>query len=328
MAVIKKVLLLLLVHGTFATPLHAAAQSGDLKSLEILLQKPAVIVDVGDPRGLTPLHVAAMKDQPDAVRMLLEHGASVERTDKQGMTPLHFAAVGASGRVMRVLLKHGAIVDVAEPNRGATALHIAASNPAAVDAAKALVEYGASTTHEDMAGDSPEAVAMNMDNEHVMRLFEAAAAGEIDRAQPPNPPQLNMQPPPRDAPPPSPLVPPLSQPSMPQPSTPTPNQPTPPTPSTPSPTPSTPPTPSPSPPSPSTPPTTSTPPTENDSAPTDSCDASSQPTDRPPAASLLTLPSISPDRRRGDALRAADWTSTATSHYDSGMHHEGAPTLG
>ena len=65
-------------------------------------------------RHRTPLHVAAETNQPAAVKVLLEYGASIEARDQyeySGFTPLHSAAHAGHTEVTRTLLDHKAAVD-------------------------------------------------------------------------------------------------------------------------------------------------------------------------------------------------------------------------
>jgi ankyrin repeat protein len=76
--------------------LYRAAERGDLPALEALL---AIGLDPNrgdDEIGKTALHCAAMAGHVDAVRMLLEHGASPETRDREfHAPPLVWAAEGA-----------------------------------------------------------------------------------------------------------------------------------------------------------------------------------------------------------------------------------------
>ena len=70
------------------------AARGDTAGLVALLQggAEADAVDPGD--GVTTaLHVAIMRGNPAAARVLLEHGASPTRADVRGLSPLHLAAL-------------------------------------------------------------------------------------------------------------------------------------------------------------------------------------------------------------------------------------------
>jgi ankyrin repeat protein len=89
-------------------PLHDAAAHGDKVRLEEILNSNGEPVDIRDPDGNTPLHVAADRDQAEAIRFLLSHGANINATNKLGMTPLMLAAKTGSLDAVKVLLKKGA----------------------------------------------------------------------------------------------------------------------------------------------------------------------------------------------------------------------------
>jgi ankyrin repeat protein len=113
------------------TPLHSAANYGDLEVVQKLIEYDANI-SAEDLDGNTPLHFTSdgrdAKDHsallPSVLRLLLEHGADVNARAKNGSTPLHIASKFGSPEVVRVLLEHGADVK-AEDNDGRTALQVA-----------------------------------------------------------------------------------------------------------------------------------------------------------------------------------------------------------
>ena len=112
---------------------HQAAERGDVRALEAML---AAGFDPNRPDsgiGKTALHTAAMEGWPDAVRMLLAHGASVHVRDREfNGQPLVWAAEGfrmgdKEGRdfaaVGKLLLDAGSSVEWesgAEPAEGIT----------------------------------------------------------------------------------------------------------------------------------------------------------------------------------------------------------------
>lgn len=87
-----------------------------------LARMPGTEVERANPAGETPLMMAALKDQPELARLLIQRGA---RIDRPGWTPLHYAAAGNSLAVLELLLKHGAPLDARAPN-GRTPLMMAA----------------------------------------------------------------------------------------------------------------------------------------------------------------------------------------------------------
>jgi ankyrin repeat protein len=111
--------------------LYQAAERDDVRALEALLACGFDVNRPDDEIGKTALHAAAMEGWPDAVRVLLAHGASVTARDREfNGQPLVWAAEGSmsvkrAGRdhaaVGRLLLDAGSPTDWeagAEPSEG------------------------------------------------------------------------------------------------------------------------------------------------------------------------------------------------------------------
>jgi ankyrin repeat protein len=60
------------------------AASGEIDVLPMLFRYKAVPMDVGDYLGLTPLHIAALRNHVSLVRRLLEEGCSPGMLDQRG----------------------------------------------------------------------------------------------------------------------------------------------------------------------------------------------------------------------------------------------------
>jgi ankyrin repeat protein len=78
------------------TPLLYAARENCTACVDVLLEHGAAI-DLPDPDGVTPLHVAIMNANWDLAKHLIEAGADVDQWDIYGEAPL-FAAVGQRSR--------------------------------------------------------------------------------------------------------------------------------------------------------------------------------------------------------------------------------------
>jgi ankyrin repeat protein len=92
---------------SMADDLRTLAFDGDIDGLK------RAIADGADPNGTdgrerTALHVAAERDQPEAVSVLAAGGAEVDRKDGSGFTPLHLAVAHGSSRAVGALLEAGA----------------------------------------------------------------------------------------------------------------------------------------------------------------------------------------------------------------------------
>jgi hypothetical protein len=107
-----------------ASTLWAAAEAGDLVEIERHL-KAGTSVDQPDPQlRLTPLHHAAISNQPEAAQLLLDHGADPDPTATDGGTPLHAAAFLGNENVVTVLVAQGANLN-ARNRQGQTPLDTA-----------------------------------------------------------------------------------------------------------------------------------------------------------------------------------------------------------
>jgi len=118
--------------------LLVAIQSESPKSALVLAKHPQTRVNVQDALGETPLMLAAINNQLELAKVLIERGADV---NKPGWTPLHYAATRGHRQMMRLLLENEAYID-SESTNGTTPLMMAAyyASPLAV---KLLLEEGA-----------------------------------------------------------------------------------------------------------------------------------------------------------------------------------------
>ena len=97
------------------TPLHACTLRGARQLVKIALKSGvAADLEMGSPDGLpgrcSPLHLAAHRGDVSLVRLLAQHGASLDKRDSAGRTPLHYAASKNNALAARKLIKYGADV--------------------------------------------------------------------------------------------------------------------------------------------------------------------------------------------------------------------------
>ncbi len=123
-------------HGLFL-----ALRGGSPKVFALLMQHPDTKVDQANAVGETPLMMAALRGNLEAMKALIAKGAPVNRP---GWTPLHYAASSPSAAAVSMLLELGAQVDARAPN-GNTPLMLAARY-GSEDSVVMLLKKGADRT--------------------------------------------------------------------------------------------------------------------------------------------------------------------------------------
>lgn len=127
---------LLLEHGAdpdIRTPegnsiLVNAARVGDRGIVEMLLDKGVDInSQENDPKGVTPLNIAAYRENVQVAELLLDRGADFTIASSTGYTPLLSAVKSGNMAIARMLLAKGADVE-ARTREGQSALDIAKQN--------------------------------------------------------------------------------------------------------------------------------------------------------------------------------------------------------
>ena len=162
------------------TPLALACTNGSAAIIEKLLKAGedanAVVSDAGD----TALMFAARTGKPDALQVLLSHGANPNKTNAEGQTALMWAVADKNAAAAKILIDHGADVNAQTPKLpppspfqlifsapfpagGMTALLYAARQND-LESAKILLAAGANVNEYSADGSSPLLVAII--NEH------------------------------------------------------------------------------------------------------------------------------------------------------------------
>lgn len=95
------------------TALHLAAMKDDLNTVKYLVEK-GVEVDVKNKYGATPLHVASIRGNLEIAQFLLDHGADVNAQVVNGLTPLNWATIHDHLAMVKLLLDHCADVNIKE----------------------------------------------------------------------------------------------------------------------------------------------------------------------------------------------------------------------
>lgn len=149
-----------------------AIQNSSPKAFQALLQSPKLKVEARNAKDESPLMLAALKGDVEAVKALLMRGADVNKT---GWTPLHYAA-SAPGqvqvRIAALLLENHAYIDAESPN-GTTPLMMAV-HYGSQDCVQLLINEGADPTLKNQLGLTAYDFAMRANRSEAAELVAAA----------------------------------------------------------------------------------------------------------------------------------------------------------
>ena len=168
-----------------STPLHAAVDSCNSKTVEVLLKHGASpIISRGS--LIPPLHLACSQGRSAMVRMMVEHAGPeiITHTDQQKKTPLHHCALSIhSSCMIPFLLDRGkGVISIdAQDVKGHTPLHSAVSS-ANLAGTKELLSYGANPLVKDNKGLNALHLALSRKRRVVVNaLLELPCAPELIR---------------------------------------------------------------------------------------------------------------------------------------------------
>ena len=153
-------------------------QNGSLKAFAALMAARQVNVEARNAQDESPLMMAALKGNVEAVKALLARDADVNKT---GWAPLHYAASAGSpqhAQIISLLLERHAYIDAASPN-GTTPLMMAA-HYGSTEAVQLLLEEGADPTLKNQLGLTATDFAMRVSRTDSAEKIAAA----IRRRQP------------------------------------------------------------------------------------------------------------------------------------------------
>ncbi len=128
--------------------LHAAAARGDVPALQRLLaaQPGPGTLNARDAHGRTPLHVATFARQREAVRLLAQAGAALDLLENDRYDAVTIAAVADDEDTLRLLLQLGASARQVTSRYDGTAL-IAAAHLGHAGVVRQLIAAGAPLDH-------------------------------------------------------------------------------------------------------------------------------------------------------------------------------------
>lgn len=162
-------------------PLSVAAWNGKLKAMKALIE---IGDDLNRPNGSygdTPILLAAQspENSREAVSLLIESGADVNKANSFGVTPFIAFAGLFDVEITRLAIEHDADINsqtqagtvrVKEPSFGITAL-MNAAKVGKVETVQFLLEHGADTTLTDSKGKSAADYARENDHRTIVDLL-------------------------------------------------------------------------------------------------------------------------------------------------------------
>lgn len=178
-----------------------AAREGRTEVVSLLLDI-GMAVDVADATGLRGLHNAVAGNSSAVVRLLLEHGADVDRPTQHYGGPLGFAghfghheiaallaplsrdvhnltSLGFADRLRELFAQEPDLVNAINPRAGVTPLFCLPSDEAlALSMAKLLLAHGANRGHRNREGLTAAELARRRGLDEVVELLEAADPGQ------------------------------------------------------------------------------------------------------------------------------------------------------
>jgi ankyrin repeat protein len=158
--------------------LTLALQNDAPKAFAALLAARSIKVEARNAQDESPLMMAAIKGNLDAVKALIARDADVNKT---GWTPLHYAASAGSPahtQIIALLLENHAYIDAASPN-GTTPLMMAA-HYGSTESVKLLLDEGADPTLKNQLGLAATDFALRANRTEAAALI----AESIRRRQP------------------------------------------------------------------------------------------------------------------------------------------------
>jgi ankyrin repeat protein len=155
-----------------ALDIFEAAALGRLDRLKECLRDDASAINSRSKDGFTALHFACFFGQPDAARLLLEHGAAADAvaTNPTQVMPLHSAASSRNLEAARLLLEHGAPVN-ARQQAGWVPIHAAAQNGDR-PMVELLLQHGADPKPVNDQGKTSAMVAREKGHAEIASLLE------------------------------------------------------------------------------------------------------------------------------------------------------------
>lgn len=140
------------IDGDLNKPLHAAVQFSNLGAVKLCLEHGSSIGELTEKDNSTAVHIASAQGSLEILNLMYEKQTELflellHATDVNEMTPLHKAAMFDQVECARFLLEKGAFVDDVDHERRTPLLLAASRN--CIEMVYFLLEFGASISLKD-----------------------------------------------------------------------------------------------------------------------------------------------------------------------------------
>ncbi|XP_069587576.1 transient receptor potential cation channel subfamily A member 1 isoform X2 [Ranitomeya imitator] len=166
------------------SPLHMAIDMHYNNIVEALLDNTTTNVNLEGDLGNTPIMQACYKENPEALLMLLNHGAKLCKRNKIGCFPIHMSVFTGSLKCMELVLKKGeefgfSIEDHINftDNEKSSPLHVAVQN-GRLEVVKACIGYGAKIDRKQIDNATPLHFAATQGATEIVKFMVSSYTGE------------------------------------------------------------------------------------------------------------------------------------------------------
>ena len=157
------------------TPLFRACVKGNKDTINVLLNAGADL-NIADVDGYSCLHYAAGTDCcTEALQAIISHGGDVNATSKENVTPLMLACVKGNKDAINVLLNAGADPNIADVD-GGTCLHDAAGTDCCTAVLPSKISHGGDVNATNKKNRTPLMLACWKRNEDAIHVLLNAGA--------------------------------------------------------------------------------------------------------------------------------------------------------
>ncbi|KAJ6663961.1 hypothetical protein lerEdw1_008915 [Lerista edwardsae] len=138
-----------ILNSSMMSPLHLAVQCLHNEIVKILAEHMSTDINLEGESGNTPILVACYKDNPEALKILIENGGLINKANNLGCMPVHAAAFSGAKLCLEIIIKKGEELGYTPENHinftnngKCSPIHLAVQS-GDLEMIKMCIEYGA-----------------------------------------------------------------------------------------------------------------------------------------------------------------------------------------